>query len=304
MKGIDVSTWQGTIDWNRVKPQIDFAIIRLGYTSNKGNHTLDKQFERNYAECKRLGIPVGVYVYNYATTEEKARDGANWTIGHLKNKSLDLPVFLDMEDTTLQGLGKVRNTNICIAFNTIIEQNGFWAGVYANLNWFTNFLNKDEIKKKYVTWIAHYGVNLNKYRGQYDMLQYASNGTIAGINGNVDMNIMYRDLIADIRNSASKPAPQEPKKSNDEIANEVINGLWGNGEDRKRRLTQAGYNYEDIQHKVNELLKTPKEKTYTVKKGDTLSGIAKKFGTTVDYLAKKNGIKNKNKIYVGQVIKI
>lgn len=298
-KGIDVSEHNGVINWDQVKASgIQFAILRLGWIGNKNNHTLDRQFERNYNECKRVGIPVGVYIYNYCVSEVAIESGANWTVDKLQGKKLELPVYIDMEDSSGIRLGNVLNTNMCIVFNTIIEKSGRWAGVYANLNWFNNYLNKDIIKSKYTTWIAHYGVNIDKYDGIYDMLQYTSAGQVNGINGNVDMNELYRNLIEDISGSNITPT-----KSIDEIAQEVIDGKWGNGEDRKQRLINAGYDYNAIQNIVNQKLQH-KEVTYIVRSGDTLSSIAKKYNTTVNSIAKKNGIKNKNLIYVGQVLKI
>ena len=305
MFGIDVSFWQGVINWPKVKPQIDFVILKLGNIGD-GYFKVDSKFESNYTQCKALNIPVGVYVYCYTNELSNINDNANAVVNYLKDKKIELPVYIDMEDKTIAVEGKEKLTQLVIAFNTIIEHAGYWAGVYANLNWYNNYLNKDEIKKRYTTWVAHYGVNRDKYKGQFDMLQYASNGSITGIAGNVDVNEMYRDLIKEINGSSTTPAPA--KKSDDEIAQEVLNGLWGNGEDRKNRLTQAGYNYEVIQAKVNNLLKPNKKpvkvKTYTVKKGDTLSGIAKKYNTTVDNLVKKNNIKNKNLIYPNQVLKV
>lgn len=305
LRGIDVSEHNGTINWDSVKPQIDFAILRLGWIGNHSNHTIDKQFERNYAECKRLGIPVGVYVYNYCVNENTARSGANWALEKLNGKTLELPVYLDMEDQSGTVLGKDINTNMCIAFNTIIEQSGRWAGVYANLNWFNNYLNKDFIRNRYTTWIAHYGVNEEKYKGMYDMLQYTSGGKVNGIVGNVDMNVMYRDLIKEI--SGNNVTLQTQQKSVDDVAREVINGLWGNGQDRINRLNNAGYNYNEVQNKVNAMLgvkPTVQHTYYTVKRGDTLSGIAKKYGTTYQEIARKNGIKNPNLIYAGQKLLI
>lgn len=203
MFGIDVSEHQGSINWEEAKGQINFAILRLGWIGNKNNHTLDKQFERNYNECKRLGIPVGVYVYCYCNSEETVKSGANWTIEKLKEKTLELPVYIDMEDNTIADCGKDKLTNICVAFNSIIEANGLWAGVYANRNWFDNYLNKEEIKKRYTTWIAHYGLSGDsQYKGEYDVWQNSSSGKINGINGKVDTNYMYRDLINEI---SSKP---------------------------------------------------------------------------------------------------
>lgn len=306
MFGIDVSTFQGDIDWDKVKSQINFAILRLGWIGNKNNHTLDTKFERNYSECKRLGIPVGVYVYCYSNCEDTAKAGAEWTLQQLNGKSLELPVYLDMEDSSIANLGKDKLTNICIAFNTVIEQAGLWAGVYANKDWFDNKLNKDIIKYKYTTWIAHYTSGTDKYKDEYDMWQNSSSGKINGISGSTDTNYMYRDLISEIGNKTVSTTAT--KKSNKEIAQEVINGQWGNGEDRKNRLTQAGYDYDTIQNIVNSKLGSSNTSstttTYTVKNGDTLSGIANKFGTTYQKLAEINGIANPNKIYPGQVLKI
>lgn len=200
MFGIDVSEHQGTIDWNKVKNKIDFAVLRLGWIGNKNNHTLDKQFERNYSECKRLGIAVGVYVYNYCNCEETIKAGANWAIDRLKGKSLELPVYIDMEDSSIAGLGKDKLTNMCIAFNTIIEENGLWAGVYANLDWFNNKLHKEELKKRYTCWIAHYTSGNDKYKGEYDIWQNSSSGSVDGISGKVDTNYMYRNLIEAVGN--------------------------------------------------------------------------------------------------------
>lgn len=218
MKGIDISTWQGSIDWNKVKGQIDFAILRLGYIGNNENK-LDARFEEYYRECKRLNIPIGVYVYSYVKTTYRAKIGAEWTLEQLKNKTLELPVYIDMEDNSLTSIGKSGLTDIVISFNNVIENAGFWAGVYANLNWYNNYLNKDELSKRYTTWIAHYGVNQDRYRGQYDMLQYTSSGRVNGITGNVDMNIMYRDLINEIKKYNEEA---EDLKMGEKIIKELI----------------------------------------------------------------------------------
>lgn len=295
--GIDVSQHQGEIIWDKVKSQINFAILRLGWIGNKNNHTLDTQFERNYNECKRLGIPVGVYVYCYSSSEEAAKAGANWTIGKLKGKTLELPVYIDMEDSSIANRGKEVLTNICISFNSVIEANGRWAGVYANRNWFDNYLNKEEIKKRYTTWIATYVNEIDKYKGEYDIWQNSSKGRVDGIKGNVDTNYMYRDLITEIKGKVEN-APQITKSIVD-LANEVIAGKHGVGEERKKSL---GSLYDEVQAKVNEIMGVKKEttKTYIVQKGDTLSSIAKKFGTTYKKIAADNNISNPNKIYAGQ----
>ena len=249
-KGIDVSHFQGNIDWNKVKGNIDFAILRLGWIGNNNNHTLDTKFETYYNACKSTGIPIGIYVYNYCNSEDTVKSGAEWTVNQLKDKGIDLPIYIDMEDRSIENLGKDKLTSICIAFNTVIENAGYWAGVYANLNWYTNYLNKDTIKARYTTWVAHYGISQDRYLGQYDMLQYSDTGKISGISGNVDMDIMYRDLINEIKESNTGT----DRKTVEELAREVIAGKWGNGEERKIKLTNAGYDYSAVQAKVNEIL--------------------------------------------------
>lgn len=298
--GIDVSHHNGNIDWNKVKGQIDFAILKLGNSGDNKKFWLDDKFESYYNDCKRLGIPIGVYVYSYTNSIENAKLAGQAVAEYLKNKFLELPVYIDMEDKEIKVEGREKLTDLVIAFNTEIEKAGRWAGVYANRDWFDNYLNKDEIKRRYTTWIATYTSGTDKYKGEYDIWQNSSNGHINGINGNVDTNYMYRDLIAEIGNT-KETKPSQPIKSIDELAREVIEGKYGDGEARKQAL---GSLYNEVQSKVNEILGPKKEVTYIVKKGDTLSKIANQFGTTYQEIARKNGIANPNKIYVGQKLKI
>ncbi len=248
MFGIDVSENNGTINWDLAKNQISFAILRTGWIGNTSNR-MDTQFERNYAECKRLGIPIGMYIYCYSKTVEAITLGANWILERINGKSLELPIFIDMEDESISNLGKENLTNMCIAFNTVMENAGLKAGVYANKNWYDNFLNKEILKSKYATWIAHYGIkSQNAYQGEHDMWQSSSNGQINGIKGNVDTNFLYTDFISGVQTSQKDYTTQ---KSNEQIADEVIAGKWGTGQDRKDKLTSAGYDYDAIQRIVN-----------------------------------------------------
>lgn len=297
--GIDVSQHNGNINWDIVKGQIDFAILRLGWIGNKNNHTIDTTFERNYNECKRLGIPVGVYVYCYSNNEDTARSGAEWTVNQLNGKNLELPVYIDMEDDTIKGKGKDILTNICIAFNTVIEQSGRWAGVYANRNWFDNYLHKDIIKGKYTTWIATYTSGTDKYKGEYDVWQNSSSGSVNGINGRVDTNYMYRDLISEINNTGSSE-PQATKSIID-LANEVIAGVYGDGEARRQAL---GSLYNEVQAKVNEILRGSNQYYPKVDSGyksivDALNsiGVDSSFNNRKN-IATKNGINS----YKGTVV--
>lgn len=297
--GIDVSEWQGQINWDLVKNNIDFAILRLGWIGNKNNHTIDRYFERNYAECKRLGIPVGVYVYCYSNSVETIKKGAEWTIEKLRNKNLDLPVYIDMEDSTIASKGKETLTNMCIAFNEMIEKAGYWAGVYANKNWFVNYLDKEKLGSRFTCWLAQYSKAYNLEMNNIDVWQYSSSGTVQGINGRVDVNYMYRDLVAEIKGTASKEPVKEPTV--DELVQDVLAGKYGDGIERKKAL---GNRYNEVQAEVNKLYAKQNQQTYTVKSGDTLSAIAKKYNTTVADIVAKNNIPNANLIYVGQVLKV
>ena len=157
-----------------------------------------------------------------------------------------------MEDSSTTKLGKAKLTAFAKRFCEGIKAKGFKVGVYANENWCKNYLDIAELHKSgYSIWCAKYSNNKPNIAAPYDIWQYSSKGRVDGINGNVDMNYMYND----VRN-----ATQAVKKSNEEIAQEVINGLWGNGEERKKKLTSAGYNYSAIQKIVNELVK-PKKKS-------------------------------------------
>lgn len=305
MKGIDVSVYQGQIDWTKVKQAgIGFAILRIGYGMFENQK--DVTFERNYTEATRVGIPVGVYLYSYAKSVDEAIQEANVVLRWLNNRKLQLPVYFDIEDKTQQGLGRNVLNNMCIAFCNKIEQAGYWAGIYSNKYWATSIISGAELAKKYTYWVAQYA-NSCTFNGDYAIWQYSSTGRVAGISGNVDLNEMVKDIIQ-LNNGDTKPViptePKVPEKSIDDIAREVIVGKWGNGEDRKNRLTKAGYDYNAVQKRVNELVGANNQVIYTVQAGDTLTSIAKKFGTTYQELARKNNIANPNVIYVGQKLKI
>lgn len=303
MNIIDISEWQGIVDFDKVKADgVEGIIIRIGWIDRPGRHGLDSKFERNYSECRKRNIPIGGYVYNYCRDEESIRSGADWVLTQIKNKTFDLPIYLDMEDSSIASLGKDKLTHYCIVFNTIIESSGNWAGVYANLNWFNNYLDKVTIKSKYTTWAAHWDVDPMSECGNYDMLQFTDRGQINGISGNVDLDILYRDIIGERQGSSGS----KPQKSIDELAQEVIRGYWGNDNDRKNRLTASGYNYDQIQNRVNEILLQDKRDShiYEVQKGDTLSDIANKYGVPYQDIAEANGISNPNLIYPGQQLVI
>ena len=292
-KVIDVSTWQGVIDWEKVKPQIDGAILRCGYGGDVESQD-DGQFKRNADECTRLGIPFGVYLYSYAKDNESARSEAAHVLRLIDGYKLSYPVYLDLEENGTQS-GAVERANI---FGDIIEKAGYWCGIYANLNWWNNYLQGLE---RFTKWVAQYNTRCTYTGAHLDMWQYSSSGKVDGISGDVDMNECYRDFPAEI--VGSKPV-SKPRKTVSELVEEVLAGKWGDGQVRKERLTAAGYDYMAVQTAVNKKLAENEPKYYTVQRGDTLAYIASKFGTTYTALANLNGIKDPNMIYAGQKIRV
>lgn len=299
MKVIDVSKHQGKIDWEKVKDHIDGAIIRCGFGSDIRSQD-DERFKENVEACIKYGIPFGVYLYSYAKTIAGAKSEALHVLrllGQYEDK-LSFPVYYDLEETGTE-VGAVERA---LVFGDMIEAAGFWCGIYANQYWWRTYL-KDGLDR-FTKWVAKYSTEKpTGISGTYDMWQYSSKGSVPGINGNVDMNICYRDFPAEIKGTAKASAPA--KKSNKELAEEVMQGLWGIGVERKNRLTEAGYDYAAIQAIVNDMLQDDDEvKYHIVQKGEVLSEIATQYGTTYQALAKLNGIANPNRIYVGQKIRI
>ena len=192
LKGIDVSHHQGIINWDKVKNQIDFAILSVGYGDNISSQD-DQQFHRNAKECTRLNIPFGVYIYSYATSLKQAKSEADHVLRMIKGYKLDYPVYYDLEDASTTG--KCNNyliSTMANLFCTTIEEHGYWCGVYANTSWFNTKLT-DKVFSKWTKWVAQYNSKC-EYKGGHDIWQYASDGRITGINGNVDVNYCYRDF--------------------------------------------------------------------------------------------------------------
>ena len=197
--GVDVSEFQGDINWGQVaKTDKEFAIIRVGY-----NDKQDAKFETNYKNAKAVGIPVGCYMYSYAVTEQAAIEEAYIVMERIKGKQFEYPIYLDIEDPKLlkpeYNLTKKKRTDNALAFVRTMQENGYYVGVYANLNWFTNYLDVGRIKAECETWIAHYNPSYDYKNSGYGMWQYTYEGKVSGISGNVDLNICYKDYPSIIK---------------------------------------------------------------------------------------------------------
>ena len=299
MNIIDVSEHQGAINFKKVKADgISGVIIRAGY--GKGN--VDSCFTRNIDGAISAGIEyIGIYWFSYAYSVEMAKREAqfcNDVIAKYKSK-INLGVYFDWEYDSFnyaQKMGvnptKALITSMNVEFCKRITELGYVAGYYLNWDYSQNRIDESKLKS-YKRWYAWY--NSSKPLDCY-IWQYSSSGRVNGVYGNVDMN----ELIGKV--SAAK---KTKKKTNAQIVKEVLAGKWGNGSERKRRLTAAGYDYETIQNMVNKQLGTVDNyKYYTVKSGDTLSGIAQSYSTTVAQLVKLNNIKDANLIYPGQKLRV
>lgn len=208
-KGIDVSQWQGDINWGAVNA--DFAILRAGYGRVKSQ--IDTKFEQNYRNAKAVGMPLGAYWYSYAMSPDEAREEARVFLEIIKGKQFEYPVYFDVEENKALALGRDRVSDIIIAFLDEMEGAGYFVGLYMSASHLTN-LTTQYVKDRFAIWVAHYGVSKTTYTGQYGMWQYSSTGRIDGINGNVDLNECYVDypkqIKTDGRNGFEKPQPIEP----------------------------------------------------------------------------------------------
>lgn len=221
-KGIDVSAFQGNIDWNKVKASgIKYAILKFGNIYDYDANWKDSKFETNYSECQKLGIPVGIYVYNYCNTIDTLKKGITWLFNNLGHKKLQLPIYLDMEDKDIQGETKATLTAQCNEFAKQIVAQGYRAGVYANTNWLLNELTPSDFNKGISVWVAQYNSEC-EYEGVYDIWQYTSKGSIPGITGNVDVNYMINDII----NISTKPEPPDTEETPDKYNDGVINCIY------------------------------------------------------------------------------
>ncbi len=202
LKGIDVSKYQQTIDWDKVKADgYDYAIIRVGYRSyGSGELFEDSTYKQNIEGAIAAGVDVGIYIFSQAITIEEAQEEAQYAINLAAGYQLNLPVVMDFEyASTASGEGgrlkkanltKEEATDICNAFCKTAEAMGYTAMVYANRQMLNNSVNAAEIANKYPIWLANY-TKQTSYEGEYSYWQYTSTASVSGIKGNVDCNFRY-----------------------------------------------------------------------------------------------------------------
>jgi lysozyme len=258
-KGIDVSTHQGTIDWEKVKAAgIQFAMLRVGYAT-----TLDAQFKRNAAECNRLGIPMGVYLFSYALNEAQAKAEAQFATGAIRPYRVEYPVCFDLEGDTLRyastkgvTIGKAQATAHAAVFLAEVEKAGYYAMNYSNKDYLANMFDM-AVLKRYDLWLAWWPTNpVGPGRTDVGIWQYTSKGSVPGIAGNVDMNYAYKDYPAIMKRAglnhldkqaAPAPSPEELAAENQalrqqlaEARAEVAQAMARNNELRQMGLKALG----------------------------------------------------------------
>lgn len=274
INGIDVSKWQGTaIDWTKVKASgVDFVIIRAGYGKQK-----DPAFEQHYKGATAAGLHVGAYWYSYALSDADATAEAAACMRAIAGKRFEMPIYFDVEERNQLSKSMAFVSGIITAFCTAMEKAGYFAGFYMSRSPLQYKVNKETLVR-FAVWAAEYNTRLN-YTGTVGMWQKSDKGKVAGISGNVDLDECYIDYPSIIRNGGF---------------NGFSKGETATGTDSVNTETETAADVSEFK----------RAEYYTVKAGDTLSAIAKKYKTTVSELVKVNQIKDKNKIYAGQTIKI
>ncbi len=201
-KGIDVSEFQGTIDWQAVADSgVKFAVIRSA-TTNLSNATFitDSCFAQNYADAKAAGLKIGTYMYTCANSNEEMRANINDLLGIIAGKQFDLPVYLDIEQASRQSeLGKDALTDVISYGCSLLRAAGYQPGVYANKNWYSNYIDADRLRSEGVEiWMAAWPYSDRAadpadydYSAECKIWQYSSSGSVSGISGRVDVDVRY-----------------------------------------------------------------------------------------------------------------
>ena len=222
IKGIDVSAWQGKIDWKTVADYgMGFAILRITEAGN----VVDSQFENNLAGCNKYNIPVGVYKYSYAMTIAEIQREARKVVSTLNGRRIQFPVFLDLEYNNQRSLGSESIHKMADAFREIVEAAGYKFAIYCNVDWYENVICSH--LKKYDFWIARYPANddgwlQERLRQDFGVVwQYSSKAKIPGISGTVDRNVFYKDYAEEIEKKEETTVNklQEHTKLGDYYAN-------------------------------------------------------------------------------------
>ncbi len=307
-QGIDVSEWQGAIDFSAVKQSgIETVYLR----STIGADGVDTRFEENYQSARAAGLKVGFYHYLTARTEEQAQQQAHFFVQTVSGKEADLRLAMDFE--SFGGLGRQQINVIARTFLTKVEQlSGHTPVVYSDASNAGDLW--DSALSRYPLWVAEWGVEQPSDSPVWDTwvgFQYSDEGSIPGISGRVDLDVFTDGIF--LGEEESLPPRVEPMT----VTVRRGDTLWGiarrYGTTVSRLAALNGLRNPDLIYpgQVIKLTETPSSgementgRTVTVRRGDTLWGIARRYGTTVSRLAALNGLRNPDLIYPGQNIRL
>lgn len=214
--GIDISKYQGDIDWSKTKKVVDFVIMRCGYGSNIVSQD-DVKYKENAKNCTRNNIPFGVYLYSYATTLTTIQSEVDHTLRLIKNYKLEYPVYIDIEEPSQLALPKEELVSIVKYYCEKIEEAGYYVGIYASLSVLNGKLNSEELAK-YDKWVAEWSKDYT-YQGTAGMWQYTDNLLIPGVSGRVDGDKAFYNYPEIIRKNGlnhletEENVPEEPEVS-------------------------------------------------------------------------------------------
>lgn len=257
---VDISTWQGGINYQDIKNNCNYVVLRAGFSETK-----DNQFENHYNGLQ--GVNLGAYWYSYAKNVDQAKREARKCLEVINGKKFTLPIYLDLEDPSISGIGRSTLDAIVRAFGEEIENAGYYFGVYTNLNWYRNIISGSELNKQYDWWIALWDNNppSPSYGINYGIWQFGS--TYLG-GQSIDGDYIYKDYPTIIREAGLNhlggdtptptpeptpeptptPTPEPPADDLLELVRRTIRGDFGNGQDRVNAL---GDRYDEVQRQVN-----------------------------------------------------
>lgn len=192
--GLDLSEWQGTVDFNKIKEAgVEFVILRVGGTKGiKGDYFLDGKFIENITKANAIGMPVGIYFYSYANSREKALKDAEWIYEQIKPYKVDLPIAFDWENWSFYNdfnLSFYKLTDMASSYLNYFKSKGYEGLLYGS----KNYLEQIWLDTDYPIWLAHYASKTSYSKGTYDYWQICNNGRVNGINADVDIDIRYKN---------------------------------------------------------------------------------------------------------------
>lgn len=270
IKGIDVSRWQGTVDWKKVKSDgVEFVMLGVGRYHNR-TRVPDTRFEYNIKNALAQGIHVGIYLYSEATTEEIAREEAQFVLDMIDGYEISYPVAFDIEDDVHRKLTTKKRTDITIAFLEVIEKAGYYPMIYASENWLEENMDLTRLTK-YDKWVARWSGSVSFK--PLSMWQYSSTGRVKGISGNVDLDYSYKDYAKLIT----------PRSHPEKVPEEKVEAGW------KKEGKHYWYLKEDGTRAKKGWLTVGNAKYYLDAKGYRVTGW-KKIGGKYYYFVKKTGV--------------